>query len=53
MKSFKGFFKEEDGLAAIEYAAIAAGISLAILITVGLVGVQLDAIYERILAEIQ
>jgi Flp pilus assembly pilin Flp len=53
MKALKSFFKEEKGLVAIEYCAIAVLISLAILITVGLVGIQLDAMYERIIAEVQ
>lgn len=53
MKALKRFFKEEDGLVAIEYGVIAVGIALAILITVGLVGDQLNAMFERVVAALQ
>jgi len=53
MKTLKRFFKEEDGLVAIEYGVIAVGIALAILITVGLVGDQLNAMFERVVAALQ
>ena len=53
MKALKRFFKEEDGLVAIEYGVIAVGIALAILITVGLVGAQLNAMFERVVAALQ
>ena len=53
MKALKRFFKEEDGLVAIEYGVIAVGIALAILITVGLVGNQLNAMFERVVAALQ
>ena len=53
MKALKRFFKEEDGLVAIEYGVIAVGIALAILITVGLVGDQLNVMFERIVAALQ
>ena len=53
MKTLKRFFKEEDGLVAIEYGVIAVGIALAILITVGLVGDQLNVMFERIVAALQ
>lgn len=53
MKALKRFFKEEDGLVAIEYGVIAVGIALAILITVGLVGDQLNVMFERVVAALQ
>jgi pilus assembly protein Flp/PilA len=49
MKTLKRFFKEEDGLVAIEYGVIAVGIALAIIITVALVGDALDAMFLRII----
>ena len=53
MKTLKRLFKEEDGLVAIEYGVIAVGIAIAIIITVGLVGNQLNALFERIVAALQ
>jgi len=53
MKTLKRFFKEEDGLVAIEYGVIAVGIALAILITVGLVGDQLNVMFEKVVAALQ
>ena len=49
MKTLKRFFKEEDGLVAIEYGVIAVGIALAIVLVVGLVGAQLETMFNRII----
>jgi pilus assembly protein Flp/PilA len=49
MKALKRFFKEEKGLVAIEYGVIAVGIALAILIVVGLVGDQLEAMFQLVI----
>ncbi len=47
-KLMKAYVREEDGATAIEYGLIAAGIAVAIAVTVGLVGGDLDALFESI-----
>jgi pilus assembly protein Flp/PilA len=42
------FVKDEKGTTAIEYALIAAGISVAILASVQLLGSDVSALYDRI-----
>jgi pilus assembly protein Flp/PilA len=42
------FVKDESGATAIEYGLIAAGISIAIITAVQLVGTNLDLIFDRI-----
>jgi len=46
----RSFFREEDGVTAIEYGLIAALIAFVIIVSVGLVGTQLDLVFERIRA---
>jgi len=48
MNELIGFFKEEDGVTAIEYGLIAALIAVAIIVTVGLVGQSLSSIFNYI-----
>ena len=48
MKSLKRFLREEDGLVAIEYGVIAVGIALAIIVAVGLVGGQLNTMFQSV-----
>ncbi len=48
-KLFAKFAKSEDGATAIEYALIAAGISVAIVATVLLLGGQIDTVFNDIL----
>lgn len=47
-KLIKAYVREEDGATAIEYGLIAAGIAVAIAVTVGLVGTDLDALFTSI-----
>ena len=46
------FFKEEDGVTAIEYALIAALISVVIIVAVTLVGDNLSAIYDSVASDV-
>ena len=48
MKLLKKYLQDEQGATAIEYGLIAAGIGMAIVITVGLVGGDLDATFQTI-----
>ena len=48
MKKLIGFFKEEDGVTAIEYGLIAALIAVAIIVTVTLVGQSLSSVFNYI-----
>jgi pilus assembly protein Flp/PilA len=41
-------FRDRSGATAIEYALIAAGIAGAIAVAVGLLGQQLDGLYQRV-----
>ena len=49
---FARFLKDESGATAIEYGLIAAGISVAIATIVGVIGTQLDAVFDDISAEL-
>jgi pilus assembly protein Flp/PilA len=48
MERIKKFFKEEEGVTAIEYGLIAALIAIAIVVTVSAVGVQLNTVFSRV-----
>ena len=48
MKRLLGFFREEDGVTAIEYGLIAALIAVFIITAVGLVGGGLDNIFRAV-----
>lgn len=50
MKAIKRFLKGEEGVTAIEYALIAAGIAIAIVAVVFLVGQQLNTKFDSVLA---
>ena len=52
MKKLLKLLKGQKGLVAIEYAIIAVGIAIAIVVVVGLVGDQLVVIFNQILAAI-
>lgn len=43
------FAREEDGATAIEYALIAVGLSIAIIVTVFAVGDELDVMYQEVM----
>ena len=45
---FREFIRNESGATAIEYALIAALLSLAIIVTVTLVGTNLGVVFQRI-----
>ena len=47
-KLIASYVREEDGATAIEYGLIAAGIAVAIAVTVGLVGGDLNGVFEGI-----
>jgi pilus assembly protein Flp/PilA len=48
MKAIKRFFKGEEGVTAIEYGLIAAGIAIAIVAIVFLVGNQLNTKFDSV-----
>lgn len=52
----KGFLRQfafsKAGATSIEYALIAIGIALAIIVAVGLIGTSLDATYKNVASEI-
>ncbi|MFZ3103226.1 MAG: Flp family type IVb pilin [Smithella sp.] len=48
MKAIKRFLKGEEGVTAIEYALIAAGIAIAIVAIVFLVGNQLNQKFDTV-----
>ena len=48
IKLLKKYVRDEQGATAIEYGLIAAGIGMAIVITVGLVGGDIDATFVSI-----
>ena len=52
MRKLMNLIKGEEGVTAIEYGLIAAGIAIAIVVTVGLVGEQLDALFEQVRVEL-
>ena len=45
-------FKDESGATAVEYALIAAGIALAIIVSVGLIGDELAVLFNSISSQI-
>ena len=51
-KIFERFLKDESGATAIEYALIAAGIALAIITAVNLVGTNLTAKFNSIASKL-
>ena len=53
MEAVKRFLKEEEGVTAIEYALIAAGIAIAIVAVVFLVGAQLNTKFDEVLKCLQ
>jgi pilus assembly protein Flp/PilA len=48
MERIKRFFKEEEGVTAIEYALIAAGIALAVVVIVFTVGQQISSTFQKV-----
>jgi pilus assembly protein Flp/PilA len=52
MKKLMTFLREEDGVTAIEYGLIAAGIGIAIVVAVGLVGDQLNVLFNQVVTEL-
>ena len=52
MKSIKRFFKEEEGVTAIEYGLIAALIAVVIILAVTNVGTALTAVFTRVWTEL-
>jgi len=53
MNMFKRFLKDESGATAIEYGLIAALLAVAIIATLGLVGEQLNATFEKVQSELE
>lgn len=47
--SIRRFLRDEGGVTAVEYGLIAALIALAVIVTVYLVGQQLNTVYQQIL----
>ena len=52
MKKFMRFLKDDEGVTAIEYGLIAAGIGIAIVVAVGLVGDELEALFQTVVVEL-
>ena len=50
--SIKKFARDEEGVTAIEYGLIAALIAVFIIAAVRLVGVNLDAVFDKIASEL-
>jgi pilus assembly protein Flp/PilA len=48
MKLLNRLFREEEGVTIIEYALIAALIAIAAIVTVGLAGEQVEAVFQFI-----
>lgn len=48
MKNIVRFFKDEEGVTAIEYGLLAALIALAIIVGAGLLGTNLNALFNYI-----
>jgi pilus assembly protein Flp/PilA len=48
MRKLKAFLREESGATAIEYGLIAAGISVAIIVTVNALGTQLQNTFSLV-----
>jgi len=53
MRKLMRFLKDEEGVTAIEYGLIAAGIGIAIVATVGLVGDQLVTLFGEVVDELE
>ena len=53
MEKIKRFFKEEEGVTAIEYGLIAALIAVAIIVAVGLVGTNLRDKFNTVATAVQ
>jgi pilus assembly protein Flp/PilA len=52
MRSLKAFLRDESGATAIEYGLIAAGISVAIIVTVNALGTQLKNTFTTVSSSI-
>ena len=52
-KAHARFMADDKGATAIEYGLIAAGIAVAIMVTVGLLGDELDAMFNEVVTELQ
>ena len=52
MKKFMRFFKDDEGVTAIEYGLIAALIAVVIIVSVAFVGDELVRVFERISTEL-
>lgn len=48
MKKLMRFFKDEEGVTAIEYALIAALIAIVIIVAVTLAGTRLSIVFSRV-----
>lgn len=53
MKKVQQFFSDESGATAIEYGLIAAGISVAIVAIVGVIGGELENTFNTIASSLQ
>jgi pilus assembly protein Flp/PilA len=51
-ETFKKFAADLSGVTAIEYGLIAAGIAVAIILAVGLVGDNLDLMFNKVATEV-
>ncbi len=51
-EKIRKFAADESGVTAIEYGLIAAGIAVAIIVAVGLLGTELSALFDTVTAAI-
>ena len=49
MKKLIRFFKDEEGATAVEYGLMVAGIAIAIIVTVFLIGTRLNTLFNSVL----
>lgn len=53
MKLLKAFLADESGATAIEYGLIAAGISVAIIVTVNTLGTKLNTTFDSVSTQLK
>jgi pilus assembly protein Flp/PilA len=53
IKSFHAFFSDRSGATAIEYAIIAGGLSIVIVVAVNSIGAQLNGIFTSVSAQLK
>ena len=52
MEALRAFWLDQDGVAVIEYALLAALIAIAVMVSVGLLGIGVQAFYDDIAVKV-